>query len=72
MDVNPENYIAIITGDSKNVKGGNGRVLQSTSEDMVFLNFDDHGEPGVIDFPPDGDPFFTAPERLYAVIFFFK
>mmetsp|Transcript_132198 Transcript_132198/g.186642 ORF Transcript_132198/g.186642 Transcript_132198/m.186642 type:complete len:106 (-) Transcript_132198:800-1117(-) len=50
-DVTPENYMAILTGDSSKVKGGNGRVLQSTADDMVFLNFADHGGVGLIAFP---------------------
>lgn len=53
-DVTPDNYLAVITGNSTAVTGGNGRVLNSGSDDMVFLNFVDHGEPGVMDFPPLG------------------
>eukprot|EP01006_Ploeotia_vitrea_P036406 TRINITY_DN66015_c0_g1_i2.p2 TRINITY_DN66015_c0_g1~~TRINITY_DN66015_c0_g1_i2.p2 ORF type:complete len:106 (+),score=10.02 TRINITY_DN66015_c0_g1_i2:209-526(+) len=50
-DVTPENYMAILTGNKTAVKGGNGRVLQSTSDDYVFLNFADHGGVGLIAFP---------------------
>lgn len=51
-DVTPDNFIAILTGDKAKVAGhGNGRVLESTSEDYVFINFADHGAPGLIAFP---------------------
>lgn len=50
-DVTPKNYMAILTGNKSAVTGGNGRVLQSTSDDYVFLNFADHGGVGLIAFP---------------------
>lgn len=48
-DVTPDNYIEIITGGSPS--GGNGRVLESGSDDHVFLAFYDHGGSGLIAFP---------------------
>jgi len=33
--------------------GGNGRVLNSTVDDNVFLYYVDHGAPGIIEFPND-------------------
>jgi len=30
---------------------GTGRVLESTANDLVFLNFADHGATGLIAFP---------------------
>lgn len=51
-DVTPENYLNIITGNAGAMQGiGSGRVLQSTENDRVFLNFADHGAPGLIAFP---------------------
>jgi len=50
-DVNPANFLAILEGDATKVKGGNGRVLKSTSQSKVFINFSDHGAPGLIAFP---------------------
>lgn len=44
-DVNVDKYIGIITGK------GTGKVLKSTAEDHVFLNFIDHGAPGLVAFP---------------------
>ncbi|KAI6212388.1 Legumain 1 [Aphelenchoides besseyi] len=52
-DVNPENFMGVLTGDVKRVKGGNGRVLKSTSEDKVFVYYADHGAPGLLGFPYD-------------------
>lgn len=50
-DVTPDNFVAVITGDKTGVKGGNGRVLESTANDHVFIYFADHGGSGLIGFP---------------------
>jgi legumain len=50
-DVNADNFIAVITGDKDKVQGGNGRVLNSTSTDRVFIYFADHGGTGLIAMP---------------------
>ena len=50
-DVTPSNFIAILEGNAAKVKGGNGRVLKSTKDSKVFINFSDHGSPGLIAFP---------------------
>ena len=50
-DVTPENFLSILKGDAASVKGGNGRVLKSTKDSKVFINFSDHGSPGLIAFP---------------------
>ena len=49
--VTPENFLAILKGDKTKVKGGNGKVLKSTADSKVFINFADHGAPGLIAFP---------------------
>lgn len=55
MDVTKSNYFAILRGDSKSVKGGNGRVLESGPDDEVFLFYSDHGNVGYVKFPdPEG------------------
>jgi len=43
--VNTEEFIGVITGN------GTGKVLKSTKDDHVFINFVDHGAPGLIAFP---------------------
>ncbi|KAI6212472.1 hypothetical protein M3Y94_00029300 [Aphelenchoides besseyi] len=52
-DVTPENFLAVLTGDAKGVKGGNGRVLKSTNKDKVFIYYADHGAPSLLAFPYD-------------------
>jgi len=46
-DVTPENFAGILLGNAT------GRVLESTSDDNVFLFYVDHGAPGFIEFPND-------------------
>lgn len=51
-DVTPENFLSILKGDAAAVKGkGNGKVLKSNASSKVFVNFVDHGAPGLIAFP---------------------
>jgi len=52
IHVTPSNAIAVMTGDADAVKGkGTGRVLKSGPNDLVFINFVDHGSPGMLLFP---------------------
>jgi len=44
-DVSVDNWVSVLTG------AGSGKVLKSTAEDNVFINFIDHGAPGLISFP---------------------
>ncbi|KAH7706135.1 legumain 2 [Aphelenchoides avenae] len=46
-DVNPKNILAVLSGNKSAVNGGNGRVLESTSKDKVFVFFASHGDRGV-------------------------
>jgi legumain len=51
-DVNPKNFLSVLKQDAAAMKDiGTGKVLQSTSQDKVFINFSDHGAPGLIAFP---------------------
>ena len=50
-DVTPANFLAVLKGDKAGVTGGNGKVLGSTANSKVFINFADHGAPGLIAFP---------------------
>mgnify|MGYP001065667720 FL=1 len=47
--VTPENFLNVITGKAEKMNGG--KVLNSTAKDHVFINFVDHGAPGLISFP---------------------
>eukprot|EP01060_Flectonema_neradi_P014300 TRINITY_DN20_c0_g1_i6.p1 TRINITY_DN20_c0_g1~~TRINITY_DN20_c0_g1_i6.p1 ORF type:complete len:413 (+),score=132.64 TRINITY_DN20_c0_g1_i6:59-1297(+) len=48
-EVTPDNFLAVLTGDSVKTKGK--KVLKSKSGDNVFINFADHGGVGIIAFP---------------------
>ncbi|XP_022620417.1 legumain [Seriola dumerili] len=52
-DVTPENFLAVLKGDSSKTKGGSGKVLKSGPNDHVFVYFTDHGAPGILAFPDD-------------------
>lgn len=43
-DVTPENFLNILQGNKAAMKGiGSGKVISSTANDHVFVNFVDHG-----------------------------
>lgn len=51
-DVTAANVMSVLTGNSQAVSGvGTGRVLNTTSEDNVFINFVDHGATGLVAMP---------------------
>jgi legumain len=62
--VTPENFLAVIKGDASAVaSAGNGKVLKTNANSKVFINFADHGAPGLIAFPSSylyADDFNTA------------
>jgi len=49
-DVNADNFLAVLTGNQSGVPKGK-KVLDSTEEDHVFINFADHGGPGILEMP---------------------
>ena len=65
-NVKPETFLAVLTGNATSLpcKDGEGdatssaactgRVLQAKSDSDVFVNFADHGAPGLIAFPQTG------------------
>nr|ACJ85695.1 unknown [Medicago truncatula] len=50
-NVTAENLYAVILGDKSKVKGGSGKVINSKSEDRIFIYYSDHGGPGVLGMP---------------------
>lgn len=50
-DVTPDKFLSVLRGE------GEGKTLKSNENSKVFINFADHGAPGLIAFPT---------ERLYA------
>jgi len=53
-DVTPQNFLNILSGKSEMLKNiGSGKVINSGPNDHVFVNFVDHGAPGILAFPSD-------------------
>ena len=50
-DATAENFLRVLSGDTHN-----GRALQSTEEDDVFVYYDDHGAPGLLCVPSNNGP----------------
>ena len=68
--VTPANFLAIIQGEASKVTGGNGKVLKSDKNSKVFINFADHGAPGLIGFPTEylyADDFNTAIKNMHSL-----
>jgi len=53
-DVTPQNFLAALSGKSELLKNvGTGKVINSGPNDHIFVNFVDHGAPGILAFPMD-------------------
>lgn len=55
-DVTPQVFLAVLTGNSSGVEqltGKKGKVIDSNGGDHIFVNFVDHGAPGILAFPED-------------------
>lgn len=53
-DVTPENFLAALSGKAELLRGvGSGKVIKSGPNDHIFVNFVDHGAPGILAFPTD-------------------
>lgn len=51
-DVSSTNFLNVLKGNAAALSGiGTGRVLQTTSDDTVFINYSDHGGYGVVAMP---------------------
>lgn len=46
--VTAKNLYAVLLGNTSAVKGGSGKVVNSTANDRIFLYYSDHGGPGVL------------------------
>ncbi|ESO96473.1 hypothetical protein LOTGIDRAFT_115714 [Lottia gigantea] len=51
--VNPKMFLEVLQGNVEAVKSmnGSGKVINSGPNDHVFVNFVDHGAPGILGFP---------------------
>ncbi|CAH1402825.1 unnamed protein product [Nezara viridula] len=51
-NVTADNFLNILTGNKTAMRGiGSGKVIESGPDDLVFINFVDHGGVGVLYFP---------------------
>ncbi|XP_059178979.1 legumain-like [Physella acuta] len=53
-EVTPEVFLKVLTGDAEGIKkllGREGKVITSGADDRIFVNFADHGAPGILAFP---------------------
>ncbi|KAK3749747.1 hypothetical protein RRG08_046252 [Elysia crispata] len=53
-EVRPDVFLKVLTGDAEGIKkilGRKGKVIESGPKDRIFVNFADHGGPGVLAFP---------------------
>jgi len=57
--VTPKNFLNVLLGKEEDMREiGTGKVLKSGPDDHVFVNFADHGAPGLLAFP-DGELYVT-------------
>ncbi|KZV37220.1 Gamma vacuolar processing enzyme [Dorcoceras hygrometricum] len=49
--VTAENFLSVILGNKTAVKGGSGKVVDSSPNDHIFIYYTDHGGPGVLEMP---------------------
>jgi legumain len=64
-DVTPQNFLAVLSGKSQLLKNiGTGKVINSGPNDHIFVNFVDHGAPGILAFPADE---LHAPELIATI-----
>ncbi|KAH6831131.1 gamma vacuolar processing enzyme [Perilla frutescens var. hirtella] len=50
-DVTVDNFFAVLLGNKTSIKGGSGKVVDSSSNDHIFIYYSDHGGPGVLGMP---------------------
>ncbi|KAK3585988.1 hypothetical protein CHS0354_033104 [Potamilus streckersoni] len=63
--VNPQVFLDVLTGKKEKLKGiGSGKVIDSGPNDHVFVNFVDHGAPGIVAF---GDKYLHAKALMAAI-----
>ncbi|CAL1537606.1 unnamed protein product [Lymnaea stagnalis] len=55
-NVNAKTFLAVLQGDKEAVRqltGKDGKVIESGPEDYIFVNFADHGAPGILGMPTE-------------------
>ncbi|XP_060560340.1 legumain-like [Ruditapes philippinarum] len=64
MEVNPETFINVLKGEKDKVNGK--KVIDSGPKDHVFVNFVDHGGPGILGF---GSKMLKAQKLMDAIMY---
>jgi len=70
-EVKPDVFLSVLSGDADNVERlikRKGRVIKSGPRDNIFLNFVDHGAPGILAFPKEflhADQFHAVLKKMY-------
>ncbi|KAM5579805.1 vacuolar-processing enzyme-like [Rosa sericea] len=54
-DINTHNFYAALLGNISALTGGSSKVLNSGPNDHVFIYYADHGSPGMVGMPIEGD-----------------
>ncbi|CAL9146186.1 unnamed protein product [Musa hybrid cultivar] len=49
--VTTKNSYAVLLGNKSDIEGGSGKVIDSKSDDRIFIYYSDHGGPGVLGMP---------------------
>lgn len=66
-DVTAANFLNVLTGNATAMRGiGNGKVLNSTTSSLVFVNYVDHGGEGLVGFPTG--PYLYADQLAAALL----
>nr|KAI8769782.1 legumain [Biomphalaria glabrata] len=55
-NVNAKTFLAVLQGDKQAIReltGKDGKVIESGPEDYIFVNFADHGAPGILGMPTE-------------------
>lgn len=56
-NVTVSNFFAVLLGNQSAVTGGSGKVVDSGSNDHIFIFYSDHGGPGVLGMPTNPNLF---------------
>ncbi|KAH9488654.1 hypothetical protein Btru_061247 [Bulinus truncatus] len=55
-NVNAKTFLAVLQGDKEAIRqltGKDGKVIESGPDDYIFVNFADHGAPGILGMPTE-------------------
>lgn len=69
MDVNVNNFFAVLLGNKARLSGnGSGKVVDSGPDDHIFIFYSDHGGPGVLGKTPGYQNFIMCGLVLFLIL----